>query len=99
EGGGRGPGEDPATGGAGRGGAGRLDADEPHAVVLDEVVEHADRVRAAADAGDDGLWEAALDGDELLARLAAYHAWHPPHELGMRRGPDTRADHVVRRLD
>ena len=33
--------------------AGGLDADEPHLLVVEEAGEHADRVRAAADAGDD----------------------------------------------
>ena len=32
---------------------GRLDADQPHVGVVDEAGEDPDRVRAAADAGDD----------------------------------------------
>ena len=95
----RAPCSTPPRPGAERGGAGRLDADQAHAVVLDEVVEHADRVRAAADARDDGLGQTALDGEELLARLAADHALQLAHELGIRGGADTRADHVMRRLD
>ena len=36
----------------------RLAADEPHVRVVEEGVEDADRVRAAADAGDDGVGKA-----------------------------------------
>ena len=50
-----------------------LDPDQPHVVVGDEVVEHADRVRAAADARDDGLRQPALDREHLLAGFAADH--------------------------
>src|SRR4029453_18164715 len=42
-----------------RRGSGGLDADQPH-VVSEEAGEDADRVRAAADAGDDDLRQAAL---------------------------------------
>ena len=35
--------------------AGGLDADEPYTLAADEGVERADRVRARADAGDDGV--------------------------------------------
>ena len=61
--------------------------------------EHADRVRAAADAGDDGLRQPPLGVEDLLARLAADHRLQLAHELRVRRGPDARADQVVRRLD
>ena len=56
-----------------RRGAGRLDADQAHVGVVEEAVEHADRVRAAADRCNDGLRQASLRGEELLARLAADH--------------------------
>ena len=59
---------DAARAEAGR--ARRLDADEPDLGVVDEAGEHADRVRAAADAGDDGLGQASLAREDLLARLA-----------------------------
>ena len=41
-------------------GACGLDADEAHVCVVEESVEDADRVRAAADAGDDGVGQAAF---------------------------------------
>ena len=85
--------------GAERGGAGRLDADEPDVRVVDEGGEHADRVRAAADTGDDDLRERAFLLEELRARLAADHRLQLGDELGIRRRADARADHVVRRLD
>ena len=44
--------------GAERRRTGGLDADEAHVRVLEEAVEDPDRVRAAADAGDDRLGEA-----------------------------------------
>ena len=61
--------------------------------------EHPDRVRAAADAGDDGFGERALGLEQLLPCLAADHGLELPHELGIGGRPDARADHVVRRLD
>ena len=89
----------PRPAAAERGRAGGLDADQAHGLVGDEVVEHADRVRAAADAGDDGFGQPAFGGEDLLARLAADHALQLAHDLRVRRGPDARADQVVRRLD
>ena len=88
-----------AAAGAEARGARRLDADEPDVRVVDEAVEHPDRVRAAADAGDADLWEPTLDGEDLLAGLVADHALEVAHELGVRRGPDAGADQVVGRLD
>ena len=79
--------QDAAAAGAEARRAGRLDADEAHVGVVDEGVEGADRVRAAADARDDDLGQPALGGEELLARLVADHALEVAHELGVRRGP------------
>ncbi len=91
--------QDAGAPGAERRRAGRLDADEPHAVVVDEAGEHADRVRAAADARDDGFRQAALRLEQLRARLAPDHGLELAHELGVGGRADARADHVVRRLD
>src|SRR5207237_4341292 len=66
---------------------------------LGQAGEEADRSGAAADAGDDGLREPALGGEDLLARLVAEHALEVAHDLRVRRGPDARPDEVVRRLD
>ena len=49
--------------------AGRLDADEPDALVLHELAEHADRVGAAAHAGDDLIGQPTRHGEHLGARL------------------------------
>ena len=49
----------------------RLDADQPHRGVVDEVVEQADGVAAAADAGDGVVGQAALALEHLRPRLAA----------------------------
>src|SRR5215471_6773351 len=48
-----------------------LDADQPDRPVLDERVEHADRVAAATDTGDDGVRQPSRELEDLLARLAA----------------------------
>ena len=77
----------------------RLDADEPHVGVVEEAGEDADRVRAAADAGDDRVGEPALGREHLLARLVADHPLQLADELGIGRGADARADQVVGRLD
>ena len=52
------------------GGACRLDADQADALVRDEAGEHADRVRAAPDAGDDRVRKPPLGLEDLRARLA-----------------------------
>ena len=77
----------------------RLDADEPHVGVVEEAGEDADRVRAAADAGDDRVGQPALGREDLLARLVADHPLQLADELGIRRRADARADQVVGRLD
>ena len=48
--------------------------------VADERVEDADRVRAAADAGDDGVREAADLLEHLRARFAADHRLQIAHD-------------------
>ena len=58
-------------------------------------VEHADRVRAAADAGDHRVGQPSLGGEDLLARLAPDHALQLAHELRIRRRADAGADQVV----
>jgi hypothetical protein len=58
-----------------------------------------DRVRATADAGHDRLGQRSFRLEQLLARLAADHRLQLAHDLGIRRRPDARADHVVGRLD
>src|SRR3546814_7818322 len=51
--------------------AGRLDADDAHALVVEEGMEQADGAGAAADAGDEGVGPAPFGRHDLLARFAA----------------------------
>ncbi len=64
----------------------RLHADEPHVGVVDEAGEQADRVRAAADAGNDCVRQPSLGGEKLLARLVPDHCLQLPDDR-----PDTGA--------
>ena len=50
----------------------RLDADQPYVGIVDEAGEHPDRVRAAADAGHDGLRQRSLRLEQLRARFADF---------------------------
>ena len=78
---------------------GGLDPDQAHVRVVEEAVEDADRVGAAADGRDHRLGKATFRREVLLARLAADHGLQLGDELRIRRGPDARADQIVRRLD
>src|SRR3954466_7405866 len=51
----------------------RLDSDELHVRIVDERAEDADRVRPAADAGDDNVGKPSELREALLARFAADH--------------------------
>ena len=53
--------------------AGRIDADDLHARLVEEFVEQADGVGAAADAGDQRIRQAAFVVEHLRAGLAADH--------------------------
>ena len=76
-----------------------LDADQLHAGVVDERVEHAGRVAAAADAGDDHVGQLADLVEALLLRLAADDALEVADHHRERVRPDDAADDVVRVLD
>ena len=67
-------------------------------LVVEERGEDADRVRAAADAGDHARGQPPLALEHLRARLVADHALQVAHERRVGRRPDDRADHVVRAL-
>src|SRR5262249_46069252 len=77
----------------------RFHSDEFHRGMLDERVEHARRVAAAADARHNGIWQAAdalaglLDGFAPDDRLKVAH----DAREGMR--PDRGAEDIVRRFD
>src|SRR5438105_491040 len=58
-------------------------------------VEDPDRVRAAADAGDDGIRQAPGRGDELLARLAPDHALEVAHHRRVGVRAERRAEQIV----
>src|SRR6266542_5337495 len=77
----------------------RLHPDKRDAVVVEEAVEDADRVGAAADTGDDGVWQPSLARQHLLASFASDDRLQFAHDLRVPRGADARANEVVRRLD
>ncbi len=77
----------------------RLDADQPHLVVVDEAGEEPDRVRAAADTGDGDLRQPLLGLLDLIPGLVADHRLELADDLRVGVRPDARADQVVRRLD
>ena len=79
--------------------AGRLGHRDPDRRLADEPIEQPDRVRAAADAGQDEVGQAALHLGELGRRLVADPALEVAHDrrVGMR--PHRRAQDVVGRLD
>jgi hypothetical protein len=75
-----------------------LDADEAHRRILEKGREQADGVRAAADAGDDGIGALASGALENLAlRFLADDAVEIAHHARERVGPEDRAEDVVRR--
>src|SRR6059036_1118643 len=76
----------------------RLDPDQLD-VVVEEGAEGADRVAAAADAGNHAVGEAADLLDQLGASLVPDHALEVTYERWIWSRTDSRADYVVRRLD
>ena len=79
--------------------AARLGAHEANAGVVQEGVEEADRVRAAADARDQRVGQPALALQDLLAGLAADHRLQVAYQHRIRVRAGRRADQVVGRLD
>src|SRR5271157_1883568 len=53
----------------------RLDANQFHLPVLQELIEKADRIRTAADAGDERSWQPALGLQDLLPRPWPMTRW------------------------
>ena len=78
--------------------AGRLDDREPDRRLADEPRQQADRVRAAADAGEREVRQAPLDGLELGRRLVADPALEVADDRRVRVRPHRRAEDVVGRL-
>ncbi len=75
-----------------------FDADETHGIVA-ERMEDANRIRAATDAGHDGIGQAAGALEHLCPRLFADHRLETPHEVRIGVGSSGCADHVMGRLD
>ncbi len=78
--------------------AARLDADDAHALVVEEGMEQAHGVRAAADAGHQGVGQAPFHLHDLLAHLIADHALEVAHHRRIGMGARHRADAVEGRL-
>ena len=77
----------------------RLDPVEPHLRIVEEGVEHPDRVRAPADARDHRVGQPPGPLEDLLARLAPDHRVEVAHHLRVRMGPRDGADDVVGVVD
>ena len=79
--------------------AGRLEPVELDRRVVEEGVEDADRVRAAADAGDHGIRKSAGELEHLGARLLADDLLEVAHHRRERMRARRRAEDVVGGLD
>ena len=72
----------------------RFGADQAHAGIVEEGVEDADGVAAAADAGGDHIRQAAVIGQHLRARFAAHHRIEVADHARIRVGAGDSADDV-----
>ena len=77
----------------------RLDAHQLDGRVVDQGIEHAGGVAAAADAGHDQLRQAAQLFEALRPRLAADDRLEIADDAGEGMRPDHRAETIVRRVD
>ena len=75
--------------------SGRLYSDELNGRIVNKSVEHPDRVRAAADAGDDSRRKRSGLGQHLLPRLTTDDRLKVPHHARVRCRTNHRADHVM----
>ena len=78
---------------------GGLDADELDLAILDERIEDTHRVGAAADAGDDGVWQRADRVEHLRARFPPDDRLKIADHHRVRVHADDRADDVEGVLD
>src|SRR5208337_327706 len=62
----------------------RLNANQLHLGVLDELVEDANCIRAAANTGNHRSWQATFGFEDLLARLPADDAMKVTHHRRVR---------------
>ena len=72
----------------------RLGTDDAHAGIIEEGMEQADGIAAAADAGGDRIRQAAVVGQHLRARLAPDHGVEVAHHARIRIGAGDGADDV-----
>jgi hypothetical protein len=77
--------------------AARLNADQPHFLVLDKVVERSDRVTATSDACDNGIGQLALRGSKLLSDLPPDDFLKVAHDSREWMWADSGAHEIVRR--
>ena len=77
----------------------RLSHSQTNRRLADEPRQQADRVGAAADAGEGEVGQPPLDGLELRRRLVADPPLQVPHDRRVRMRAHRRPEHVVRRLD
>ena len=76
-----------------------LDADDLHRAVVEEGMEHADGIRAAADSGNDDVGQPALLLKYLASRLRADHRLEVAHHLRIGVRACSSADQVIGVLD
>ena len=77
----------------------RLDTAHRHRLVVEKRVKQADRVRAAADAGDEVIRQSFFLLENLTACLVADHALEVAHHHGVRVRAVGGAENVVRAPD
>src|SRR5579862_3153165 len=73
----------------------RLDADQLYVAVVHERVKCAHRIRSAAHAGHDSLWESSNPFEKLRSRLAPNDRLKVANHPWVRSGSDHRTDDVV----
>src|SRR5439155_19735832 len=79
--------------------AGGLDTDELHVVVVQKSVERSHRVRAAANAGDDGRGQSSGPLEHLRPRFTTDDRLEIAHHSRVRRGADNGPDDIVAVVD
>src|SRR5215468_9071820 len=73
-----------------------LYADQSYLLVLDEVIENADRIRPTPNTSNDGRRELALGFQNLRPRLTPNHTMKVAHHRRIRMGSQHAAQQVVR---
>ncbi len=73
-----------------------LDADELHVAILDEGIEDPDCVTAAADTGDDRIWQSTGLFQDLAPRFPSDHRLKLANHQRVRMRAERRAEQVMR---